>query len=466
MAAHLRRARIGLAARSICAGSVAYLLLGLAPAHGQQNPSTNTCLDLRAVDTRPLVDAAESKRSEAIAQALLDVSKLPRFAVPVDPVSGRRPVLASYKILLSDAQLERRARIYVETVAAQADWRRAGTEGRRLRRLDLSKLAGQVRSLLMIADAFPDQQKAARGLARDMGDAILAATKVAGVPTAPLAPAVRAPRVNPFMRTTLRRALRTCVALRETLASGWLVSERVPEIHYRATGLVGEAMITLTRATGERRFLAWAQAASDWMARHPLVADVHANALAAGLDADLYTFSANTLYLERARERVALGVLPAFRVTRDATQPLPFVLRLPLRDLAEITRALAHVAIAIAAAPANVIAPGTLAQVEAATNFGYANLQKRAGKDRRLQFPAQQIELAFDVERAQRAGAKLNGRDREAFRHVLAHGADRVQRYIPLSGGASGLLLAGLKARNWGGAYRISKPSPATPEAE
>ena len=438
-----------LVAATCCGGS----------ATAQQNAVADTCVDIRASETRPLMDAVASREPDDITAALQTLAETRRFRIPVDPVNGRRPVRRSYAIRFSDRQLALRATRYVKTIERQTAWRsftRRRSAGRRFRPGDYG---GTIRSLLAIATAFPELTQRARQHARDIGDAVLVSSAAIGIPAIPLAPNARSTHPNAFMRAPLPRMLSTCPALRQSMASGWLVTAKAPEFHYGETARIGEALIALTRDTGEQRFLRWVREASGWYSRHPLAADIHANAMAAGLDAELYTVSAEDKYLIRALDRLTVGVLPAFDNGHRKPDGVPFVRRLPLADLADVTRALVHVATALAAAPAEGADIAIGQRVSRAIDLAHVMLQERASAGRRLQLPTQLIDLAFDIERAQRAGANIASPMPDVFRHVLAHGADRLQRSIPLSGAASGLLLAKLKERGWAGAYRTEKPT-------
>lgn len=449
-------------------GVVALIVIasGAPSALGQTRPSTDTCLDLRAPDTHELLEAVGKKKPKDIAQALGELSRLPRFSIPNDPTEGRRPVRSSYAIRFSDRQLERRAASYLEVVTQSRARRAITSDNAGSRPVSLGDIAGTIRSLLALAQAFPTHATTARKLARDMGDGILRVSQRAGTLAAPLAPPRRALTRNPFMRATLPGLISSCPALKQQIASGWLVAAKAPELHYADTARVGEAFIALTRDTGEQRFLQWTRNASGWFSRHIFVADVQANAMAAGLDAELFILSAEEKYLIRALDRVTHGVLPAFEVQQGEPNFAPFARRLSLDALANIARSLVKLSTAIAAAPLGIVTPTVRQRVQSAVQYAHQSLQTRAGRNRRLQYPPRQIELAIDIERAQRAGADLSPPDPEAFRHVLAHGADRLQRFIPLGRAAHGLLLAKLKERGWSGAHRTTrrKRSPATSE--
>lgn len=442
--------------------------LGFSSAAAQTVAPSGKCLELRAAETRDLLDAIANKKPREIADAFATLARSDRFALPVDPRTGRRPFRSAYAIRLTDTQIKHRAASFINGVERQSKWRSFTQPRRALRRTRISDYAGTIRALLAIAGAFPELRQPAHHLAREIGDAVLATSAVVGIPAIPIAANASSRRGNAFLRAPVHRLLKSCAALQQALASGWLVSTRTPELHYGETARMGDAFVALTRQTGEPRYLQWARDASGWISRHRPVADVHANAMAAGLDAELFSVTAEIKYLMRAMERVQFGVLPAFVVPDATSGGVPFVRRLPLDDLAEVARALVHLTTALATAPVDAITPAMLERVTAATRFAYGMFQERALADRRLQLPSHLIDLAIDIERAQRAGARLDGPDPEAFRHVLAHGADRLQRYIPMAGAASGLLLAKLKDRGWSGAHRTVQQdagnAPATAE--
>ena len=454
-------------ASAFCAVFGFGLLTALPHAQSQSTTRKDTCVELRAPETGLLLNAMAVKKPEDIAQALSALSLLPRFALPQDPTSGRRPVRGSYAVRFTDRQLNRRAVSFINAVEKRGSWRAVKASGSAVRGVSPARVAGTIRSLLVLAQAFPELAIRARKLARDMGDAILIASEQVDISAVPIALASLDRSHNPFMRATVRQMLSTCRPLKQVTGSGWFVAAKAPELHYADTARVGEAFIALTRDTGEQRFLAWTRNASAWYSRHPFVADIHANAMAAGLDAELFTLSAEEKYLNRAVDRARFGVLPAFDALPGSPNSIPFVRRLPLGDLANILHALVQISTALAAAPVGMIDEDILGRINLATRYAYRSLRMRALKGRRLQLPVEQIELAFDIERAQRAGAALVPPDvnDDAFRHVLAHGVDRLKRYIPMDGAASGLLLARLKERGWAGAYRTAKPAAGSTKA-
>ncbi|MGI9405861.1 MAG: hypothetical protein ACR2O4_05780 [Hyphomicrobiaceae bacterium] len=403
---------------------------------------------MRAPLVQPLSEALASRKQDDIRTALKELATTRSFVVPKDPTAGRRPVRSAYDLRFSDGQLQRRATDLFKTIEREAWWLNARGSADRAQRIPLSELAAAIRNLLALARAFPEWEGPSRKLARQTGDYVIKVSEALELPAAALAPFDPNQPARPFLRGALRKQLKSCKALQRAIRNGWFVSPVTPEMHYRETSLVGEAMIRLARDTGEQRFLDWTRDASRWLTSRPIAADFTANAMVAGFDAELFILTAEKKYLERAVDWATFGVLPAFEDL--------FVSRLSLEDLAMMTRGLVHLSTAVATSPLGTLDEGQVKEIYKVTRQAHAVLQQRAVHKRRLQFPAQLIEIAIDLERAQLAGGRLPDPEPGALRYALAHGADRLQRYIEMRGAAKGRLLEKLMMRGWSGAFRTA----------
>ncbi|MEL6290070.1 MAG: hypothetical protein AAFQ42_00090 [Pseudomonadota bacterium] len=435
-------------------------LAGLAGCSESAVAQEETCA-LRTAGAVQLARAMERERPSAIVRALEALRQTPAFAVDLSTGPGRRPRRASYAIQYSERRLRRRAQSIVAADARAGWWRALARDDRRPTRSP-GEIGDRIRNLVALAEGFPESADAAAQTVGQLVDVATGLSQRLDFPAAPFALGVRSqgaqPVAWPMLFAPPSQLVRTCPALAQSTSGGWLVTNDVPEVHYRATSRLGVGMIAAARAMRTRGALPWAREASAWFSRQALVPDIAANAAAAGLDAEIYVLTAEQRYLERAFARVRLGVLPAFG---RADKPV-IIDRLPLADVATIAEGLVRVATALAAAPHETDAPNARdVQIGAAVNNALRRLEARAHRNRRLQMPAALIELSLDLERAQRAGAPIELAEPTLLRHALAHGVDRLSRGVRLAGAAEGRLLARLRDRAWGGLHR--RPAPPKP---
>ncbi len=95
----------------------------------------------------------------------------------------------------------------------------------------------------------------------------------------------------------------------QIVRNGWIIDDTGDGgLNYDA-GLVGEALLSLHRATGDARYLNSALRTADWAASRPLVPNFNYNGFTAVLLARAAEVTGNPYYLDEAIVRIRLGVL-------------------------------------------------------------------------------------------------------------------------------------------------------------
>jgi hypothetical protein len=150
----------------------------------------------------------------------------------------------------------------------------------------------------------------ALALARSAGDFLVWAQDQAGAGVIPF-PAVRDGTGRPFeaAEAFLRRAERAGV-LDRALKAGWVVDDLGDGGLQFDNGLAGVALLQLHEATGDARYRVAALRAADWAQARPVVPNWNYNSFSVLLLAEAYRATGEARYLEAARAKARLGVLP------------------------------------------------------------------------------------------------------------------------------------------------------------
>lgn len=107
----------------------------------------------------------------------------------------------------------------------------------------------------------------------------------------------------------LRRAEREG-RLEEVLSNGWAVEDFSDGGIQFDNGLCGVAMFELYDVTKDEKHLASARAAADWAVGRPVVTNWNYNSFSVYLLAHAYRVTGDTKYLESAKKKTRLGVVP------------------------------------------------------------------------------------------------------------------------------------------------------------
>lgn len=98
--------------------------------------------------------------------------------------------------------------------------------------------------------------------------------------------------------------------LDQVLVNGWIVDDLGAGDLQFDNGLCGAALLELYEATHDPRHLASARAAADWAAACPIVTNWNYNAFSVFLLAEMHRVTREQKYLDAAREKARLGILP------------------------------------------------------------------------------------------------------------------------------------------------------------
>lgn len=179
----------------------------------------------------------------------------------------------------------------------------------------MRELASLMRGLVAIAESDGPDSGAARDLAAELGGVVLAISDASDFSGAPFPTwRRRGGRLGRLSDAALS-ALEACGELETAVRGGWVLLTERPEEHFFDTGLVGEAMVELHTVTEDERFLAWAEAAGDWLAEQPVSPNFNYNAFPAFLHLALFDDTGEAVHLQRAAGRLERGVLPGMIAT-------------------------------------------------------------------------------------------------------------------------------------------------------
>lgn len=174
----------------------------------------------------------------------------------------------------------------------------------------LRAIAGVITGALAARRAGCHEPDKLLSIVRSAGDYLLWAQARGGRGVFPV-PDLRGKtgRVPELTERFLARAGREGI-LDQVLVNGWIVDDRGAGDLQFDNGLCGAALLDLSEATHDARYLASARAAADWAVACPVVTNWNYNAFSIFLLAEAHRVTRESKYLDAAREKARLGVYP------------------------------------------------------------------------------------------------------------------------------------------------------------
>lgn len=280
-------------------------VLALSPSGAGSTAAAATCgvgIPAPAIAKTDLAKAMASRDANAIARQIAVLQCVFAGAAPERPERYARAVTAEGALTASE-----------RTAAITALWRSAEP------RLWWTRPDGKPEPLRVVAEVIRGSLaswrisgKAERAhLARAVaaGDYLLrvqaeGGSGVFGFPLDPDPASESGKLADRFVGEAKRRGL-----LRRVTRNGWIIDDLGEgDLNYD-NGLAGQALIELSQATGDPRYLKAARRAGDWAMSRPMVANFNYNGFTVALLAGLFKATGDRRFLNEAVLRAELGVL-------------------------------------------------------------------------------------------------------------------------------------------------------------
>ncbi|MFO0878359.1 MAG: hypothetical protein U0840_13545 [Gemmataceae bacterium] len=257
-------------------------------------------LDLSAAQKAE--DEAEVKRvAKRVVQLLGEQAGHPEVADEFRPVPrDARP--------LSPEELASAFSPYIGYIGRQKWW----TVG-----LDPSKTNHALREVATVIEGCLAARRAGAAkadellqIAKDAGEFLVWAQEQAGTGVYPF-PAVRNGKGRPFeMAERFYRQARKDGKLDMIIKNGWSVDDLDDGGLQFDNGLAGVSLVRLFEATKDEKYMRSAIRAADWAVNRRVVTNWNYNSFSVYLLAEVYRITGDKKYLESARKKTRLGILP------------------------------------------------------------------------------------------------------------------------------------------------------------
>ncbi len=146
--------------------------------------------------------------------------------------------------------------------------------------------------------------------AKEAGDFLVWSQDQAGTGVIPF-PAVRNGKGRPFeVAERFMRQAETDGKLDQVVKNGWAVEDFSDGGLQFDNGLAGVALVQVFEATKDDKYKKAALRAADWAAKRPVVTNWNYNSFSVFLLAEVYRVTGDKKYLESAKKKTRLGVLP------------------------------------------------------------------------------------------------------------------------------------------------------------
>ena len=147
-------------------------------------------------------------------------------------------------------------------------------------------------------------------IATEAGDFLVWSQDQAGTGVIPF-PAVRNGKGRPFeVAERFMRQAEKEGKLDQVVRNGWAVEDFNDGGLQFDNGLGGAALVQLFEATKDDKYKQAAIRAADWAAKRPVVTNWNYNSFSVFLLAEIFRITGDTKYLESARKKTRLGILP------------------------------------------------------------------------------------------------------------------------------------------------------------
>ena len=147
-------------------------------------------------------------------------------------------------------------------------------------------------------------------IAKDAGDFLVWSQDRAGTGVVPF-PAVRNGKGRPFeVAERFMRQAEKDGKLDQVVKNGWAVEDFGDGGLQFDNGLAGVALAQLSEATKDDKYKKAAVRAADWAATRPVVTNWNYNSFSVFLLAEVYRITGDKKYLESAKKKIRLGILP------------------------------------------------------------------------------------------------------------------------------------------------------------
>lgn len=147
-------------------------------------------------------------------------------------------------------------------------------------------------------------------IATDAGDFLVWAQDQAGTGVIPF-PAVRNGKGRPFeVAERFMRQAEKEGKIDQVVKNGWAVEDFSDGGLQFDNGLAGVALVQLFDSTKDDKYKKAAIRAADWAAQRPVVTNWNYNSFSVFLLAEVYRITGDKKYLESARKKTRLGILP------------------------------------------------------------------------------------------------------------------------------------------------------------
>lgn len=247
-------------------------------------------------------DAAEVKRlmTQAI-EVMGDQAGIPEIADQFRKVSkNARP--------LSPEELPTAFDPYIDFIEKQ-QWWKVGLDPATTNHLP-RELATIIEGCLAARSVNEADAERLLAIARDAGDFLVWSQDKAGTGVFPF-PAVRNGKGRPFeVAERFMRQAEKEGKLDQVVKNGWAVEDFSDGGLQFDNGLAGVALVQLFEATKDDKYKNAATRAADWAITRPIVTNWNYNSFSVFLLAEVYRITGDRKYIESARKKTSLGILP------------------------------------------------------------------------------------------------------------------------------------------------------------
>ncbi len=289
--------------------SILAVLIGCLFVLPQDTPNVNkaTQVELRgiAVDlaaAQIAEDEAEVKRlaTKAI-EVLGDQAGLPEIADKFrDVPKNAKPLTASELPTAFDPYID-----FIE----KKEWWKVGIDPTKTNHLP-RELATIIEGCLAARSVNQANAERLLRIANDAGDFLVWSQEQAGTGVIPF-PAVRNGKGRPFeVAERFMQQAEKEGKLDQVVRNGWAIEDFSDGGLQFDNGLAGVALVQLFEATNDLKYKKAAIRAADWAMTRPVVTNWNYNSFSVYVLAEVYRITGDTKYLESARKKTRLGLLP------------------------------------------------------------------------------------------------------------------------------------------------------------
>lgn len=288
--------------------SAAFFLFALCAA-AQETPKLDAATRDKLRRAAADLSAAQKAEDEAAVKAaakkavelLADQAGLPEVADEFRPVPGDAKPLAAEELATAFDP-------YVGFIERQKWWV-VGLDPAKTNHAP-RELAAVIEGCLAARVASPKGADGLLKIARDAGDFLVWAQERAGTGVVPF-PAVRDGKGRPFeVAERFYRQAEADGKLDRVITNGWAVEDFDDGGLQFDNGLAGAALVRLFEATRDEKYKKAALRAADWAAKRRVVTNWNYNSFSVFLLAEAYRVTGEAAYLDAARKKARLGVLP------------------------------------------------------------------------------------------------------------------------------------------------------------